>query len=459
MTQREAKLKAARTATKRTQEIAPCPNTCNRRVRRAAEKSLRVFLETYFAATFYLPWSADHLKVIGRAEQVATSGGLFALAMPRGSGKTSICRAAALWAVLTGRRRFVVLLAASAERANVLLSHLKTTIRFNTLLYRDFARELHGFVALEGQAKRCPGQVFNGKPTSPEWVANRLVFPSIPRSKASGAVISAAGLTGGDVRGQSHVLADGKTVIRPDLVLLDDPQTRDTAASPTQNAERVALVNGDVLGMAGPGKRIAALLALTCIYPFDLASQILDREKSAAWQGERMKLVYKWPDAEAQPLWDRYEQILADSLRADGDGSEATEFYRQHRAEMDHGAAVAWPERFAPNELSALQAAFNLRMHDPATFAAEYQNEPLEDLVRPDVDLTPAMILSKTNGRERREVPQECTTITAFIDVHAGLLYYAVVAWEPGFNGALIDYGTFPRQPRRCSIYKALRPH
>jgi hypothetical protein len=36
--------------------------------------------------------------------------------------------------------------------------------------------------------------------------------------------------------------------------------------------------------------------------------------------------------------------------------------------------------------------------------------------------------------------------LTAFIDVHADLLYWAVCAWEDKFTGAIVDYGTYPDQ-------------
>jgi hypothetical protein len=49
--------------------------------------SFRAFCETYFSEVFYLPWSADHRTVISKIEKAVRTGGLFAMAMPRGSGK------------------------------------------------------------------------------------------------------------------------------------------------------------------------------------------------------------------------------------------------------------------------------------------------------------------------------------------------------------------------------------
>ena len=62
-----------------------------------AETDFRFFCEQYFPQTFTLEWSDDHLKVIAKIEQAVLEGGLFAMAMPRGSGKTTLCEIACLW--------------------------------------------------------------------------------------------------------------------------------------------------------------------------------------------------------------------------------------------------------------------------------------------------------------------------------------------------------------------------
>ena len=49
--------------------------------------NFRFFCESYFPLTFHLAWSPDHLKVIRKIEQAVLHGGLFAMAMPRGSGQ------------------------------------------------------------------------------------------------------------------------------------------------------------------------------------------------------------------------------------------------------------------------------------------------------------------------------------------------------------------------------------
>jgi hypothetical protein len=177
-------------------------------------------------------------------------------------------------------------------------------------------------------------------------------------------------MKGSDIRGQNHARPDGK-VVRPQLVMVDDPQTTESAWSPSQSQRREAILAGDVLGMAGPGKKISGLMACTVIRPGDMADSILDREKHPEWQGERTKMVYAFPSNEK--LWQQYAEIRADSLRNDGDGSTATEFYIKNREAMDAGAIVAWPERHNEDEISAIQHAMNLRLRDEAAFFAEFQ--------------------------------------------------------------------------------------
>jgi hypothetical protein len=424
--------------------------------RAECERDFKRFCEVYFPNAFNLAWSDDHIRAISRMEEVILGGGLFALAMPRGAGKTTLSIRAAIWALLYGHRRFVCLVASTEHYAQLLLKPIKTELTFNERLARDFRQVCYPLARLENNGRKCIGQLFDGEQTRIEWGKDHLTFPTMPDwacdgPNVSGSAVSVAGLTGA-LRGQSHTLATGE-VIRPEVVILDDPQTRESAMSRTQSENRAAIIKGDVLGMAGPGRDIAAIMPCTVIRDGDMTSEMLDRGKNPEWSGQRTKMVYAFPVAEA--LWDQYHQIRDESLRADRDGSEATEFYAAHRAEMDEGARVAWPERFKPKaEISAIQHAMNLLHLDRHAFFAEYQNEPIpEDEARPDL-LAADAIAAKVNRIPRGVVPIECTRLTAFIDVHQDVLYYAVVGWDDHFGGSVVDYGTYPDQKR---AYFALR--
>jgi len=423
-------------------DIGDLPEVSDPARKERAARDFRFFCETYFPQTFHLKWSDDHLKVIAKIEQAVLEGGLFAMAMPRGSGKTSLCETGCLWALVYGHREFVALVGSDEEHAAGMLESIKAELENSEILGADFPEVCHPIRSLEGIHQRASGQLYRGKQTHIGWTAREIVLPTIPGSAASGSIIRVAGITG-RIRGMKHKRVDGVSV-RPSLVLIDDPQTDESARSPSQCANRERILAGAILGLAGPGKKIAGLMTLTVVRPDDLADRILDREKHPQWQGERTKMIYAFPAREA--LWQRYAEVRAEGLRSDRGIKAATEFYKQHRTAMDEGAVVAWPERFNHDELSALQHAMNLKLQNEAAFFAEYQNEPLPEVQATDDLLTADQIAAKVSGHQRGQVPLGCTRLTMFVDVQGKALFYLVAAWEDDFTGYVIDYGTEPDQ-------------
>lgn len=402
---------------------------------------MRAFCETYFPQTFYLAWSDDHLSVIAQLERVIIEGGLFAVGMPRGSGKTNLIIAATEWAILCGHRRFIVVIGSSETGAVEMMEMLKGDCESNELLAADFPEALYPIHRLEGIAHRANGQLLNGERTHIDWTADQIVFPTVPESRASGATVRVAGITG-RIRGMTYRRADGATV-RPDLVLLDDPQTDESANSPAQCEKREAVIKGAVLGLAGPSKKIAALSTCTVIREGDLADTLLSREKSPDWQGQRYAIARGLPTN--QELWAKYAELRADGMRT-GEGLRlATEFYRANQAAMDDGCVPAWPERKEPDELSAIQNLMNIKLRDEFSFWSEYMNQPKEkESTRPH--MTADEVANRLSGTARGIVPDSATRLTMFIDIQQSALFWVVCAWEENFTGVVIDYGTFPEQ-------------
>lgn len=417
------------------------------------------FCTDYFPETFKLKFSDDHLKVISRIESAVLRGELFALAMPRGSGKTTLCEIACIWAMIYGHRDFVCLIGAEQNSAHEMLNAIRVELENNDALDEDFSEITGPIRAMEGISQRASGQLFNGERTNILWTADQLSLPSLPSlawfdgkpPPGGGAIVRVAGITG-RVRGMKAKLPDGRTV-RPSLVLVDDPQSDESARSPSQCATREAILAGAVLGLAGPGKRIAGLCTVTVVRPDDMADRILDRNRHPEWQGERTRLVYSWPSR--MDLWGEYWELRRDGQRA-GEGTKAADaFYAENRADMDEGAKVAWPERKHDEELSALQHAMNLRCdRGEAAFASEFQNDPLPDQSS-DLELMTAHdVATKLNGHPQLEIPLNCEFVTVFIDVQQAVLWYTVVAWAKNFTGHIVDYGTWPDQRRTYFILR-----
>jgi len=425
-------------------DIGALPEVVNPQRKESCERNFQLFCEEYFPHTFELEWSEDHLKAIDKIETSVMLGGLFALAMPRGSGKSSISEIACIWAMLYGHREFVTLIGSTEAAALEMLDSIKTELDTNALLADDFPEVCYPIAQLDGIANRCAGQLYCGERTKITWTANEIVLPTIAGSKSSGIVIRVAGITG-RVRGMKYKRADGKTV-RPSLVIVDDPQTSESAGSLEQTRKRVRVLAGDILGLAGPGKKISGIMPCTIIRPGDMADIILNRNTHPEWNGEKTKMVYQFP--KNLKLWEEYAEIRAESLREDGNIQKATDFYLANREAMDEGAVIAWKERYNHDEASALQHAMNLKLQDEIAFQAEYQNEPMPEDMQDDTLLTVDEIAGKVNGIARGKVPLDCVRITMFIDIQKALLFYAVVAWSDDFTGAVVDYGAWPDQGR-----------
>lgn len=451
---KEAARKRAADASLAGRDIGEIPAVVDPERKKRCRRNLKKFLETYFPQKFYMGWSQDHKKVIGKIQTSVLKGGLFALAMPRSTGKTTICERAAIWACFYGHRKFVELIGATEDAALANLDEIKLEIECNELLMQDFPEICYPIRKLEGIANRCNGQTCMGVRTRITWTDGEIVLPTITGAISSGTVIQGRGITG-RLRGIKAAVATGESR-RPDLVLIDDPQTDESAASPEQNRKRLRILSGAILGLAGPGVKISGVMPCTVIRPGDMADEILNKEKHPEWNGERCKLLISFP--KNMDLWQKYAEIWADSLREDGSIAAATAFYLEHRSEMDDGACVSWPERHEPDEASGIQYAMDLFFRDRDTFFSEYQNEPISEDEGETEKITVENVWARMNHRRRGDIPAEAEHITVFIDVQGKLLYWLAAAFADDFTGWVIDYGAYPDQKRRYFALKDAQP-
>ena len=133
-------------------------------------------------------------------------------------------------------------------------------------------------------------------------------------------MIVGTGIEGGKLRGLRHKLKTGE-IVRPDTIIGDDLQTDESAWSIGECVKREKAITGKILGMAGPGQVPAAIVCGTVIRKGDVMDNLLDRQKHPEWQGERMQLIYAFP--ERQDLWDEYARVLREELAIGGKGVKA----------------------------------------------------------------------------------------------------------------------------------------
>ena len=312
-------------------DIGELPAVRDPKRRKRCERDLLRYLLTYFKESFPLDFSTDQLDFITAIQEAVLSGGSRAQAMPRGSGKTTIILAACCWAIAYGHRRFVVLVGSEQDAADELCDDVRVIWETNDKLFDDFPEVAGPIRALEGVVNRAKAQTCNGRQTFMRWSGAKLTFPSIwvpandvrarrgaePNehgmvpTAASAAIIRGRGLLA-RLRGLKGTTPTGET-IRPDLVLVEDFQTDASAKSETQCATRERTIAGAVLGLAGPGKRIAAFATCTVIRLGDAADRILNHKLYPKWRGRRCKLVNAWPTGEvATKHWAKYHEIRFD---------------------------------------------------------------------------------------------------------------------------------------------------
>lgn len=478
--QRERATLRSRLGVQAASDVGAMPKVKNPARKEACRLDLLRFLTSYFPTTTGLSaFSDDHVRVIRRIERCILHGGRFVNAVYRGFAKTTIGENTTIWATFYGHRRFVPIFGADADSAAGNIDSIKYELEENDLLFEDFPEVCHPIRCLEGAPQRAAKQFYREPGACPrckgkgkvgqteclecggdgaakvltriEWTSDRVMLPTIPGSPASGAVICARGITGG-FRGLKVKLPDG-TQQRPDFIIGDDLQTDESASMPGQVQKTLRTLRKGVVKLGGHRRQLAIVINATVIEPDDAIDQLLS---DPAWQGERIPLVRKWPDAHATFWLKDYAEARRDYDRNDIDAqaeahARATELYRQRRKEADAGAVVSWENCYDPEtEISAVQHAYNALIDDgEEAFASEYQVRPLaRDHGDDDEVVTTAFVMRKLSGVDRGIVPQLATRLTAGIDVQQTLLYWVVCAWEENFSGYVLDYGAWPDQRR-----------
>lgn len=420
-----------------------------------AQKSLLFFLQTYFKEFFTLEFSPAHLDVIKTIQESIERGENYCLAMPRSFGKTLIGVLSILWGISNGLIKFGVIVAMSGRRATDLIDDIIRTLIFNELLGEDFPELVTPLRQSNGNSRRLASLEYKGQPLSAE-MRRGFYYTGRTPGKCSESVLTAVGI-GGSIRGLSLMTSKGK--IRPDFVLLDDPQDRESAQSQIQTDSKERVINSDIAGLAGVDGKFTILCCCTVIEKNDLADRFLNRELHPEFKGKIYKMLETMPNQSALELWKQYGDIRALEFRTGGNGQKARQFYLDNYDAMNEGAKVTWTSRKGKDDVDSLEYCMKLYLFQgKEAFFSEYQNEPItRDASTSPFNAEQIEIMCK--GTRQFVAPCDRNEhLTAFIDCHKNLFYYAVCSWGESLNGAIIDYGTFPRQKRRVFSLRDASP-
>ena len=254
-------------------------------------------------------------------------GQRLAVAAPRGEAKSTVVTLFfVLWCILTGRKRYVVLVADAFEQAATLLEAVKVELEANPRLGMDFPEAC------------TPGRL---------WNVGVAITAGNVKLQAFG--------SGKRMRGLRH------GPHRPDLVVCDDLENDENVKSPDQRDKLQGWLTKTVLSLGEAGDTMDVILVGTVLHYDSVLSRLLGNK---LWRGRKFRAVIEWPGR--MDLWDRWEELLL----AQGEDA-ARAYYLERQAEMEEGAVVSWPSARPLYKLMLKRAR-----DGHAAFDSEQQNDP-----------------------------------------------------------------------------------
>jgi hypothetical protein len=412
------------------------------------------FLRTYLIKKFRQPFGRVHSRLVETIHDRAITGGKKAIAAPRSRGKSTIVKGMNIFLTARELVRFIVPICATTKLAGRIYKDYRDEWGNNELLYEDFPEICAPVRELEGAPQRASRQHVDGHLTLINWSATDFLrLPRVPGdandylksldrewSPYGGVKMTFAGL---DAAFRGMNIDDD----RPDFIIIDDPETRESAKSIEQIEDRKEIIQKDIEGLEGQEKPIAMVMATTLQNTFCLSAQFTDPEQMPAWEGERWGWVESWPTN--ADLWDEYiAKRKAAQSKGDRHGMAAVEFYLDHQDAMDAGVVMLadnYKAIYLPDGRqavhSAIQEAYN-KIADTslAAFKSEYQNAPEEVGEEFKVKVLPHTVIGCQADFDRHSISADTAITVAGVDVRKTELHYARLASGELIRHQISDY-------------------
>lgn len=433
--------------TARRNEVGEIPAPRHPRLKERCRYDLELFGWYYFRPFLKHRASADIKETLIRdAQNCALSGGMTAELIARGGGKTTwIDIILPAWAVLYGHRSFPVTFGASMKAAKKNLKSVKRHFARSPEILADFPAIAIPIRHLGGVAQRAASQTYHGKATDIEWGTDQITLPMLrddhgqPLDAGCGAILATTGI-GGAIRGANE---GGR---RPDMALIDDPQTRKTAASPKLVEGILEYIHSDALGLAGHDSTIAAFLTITPQRFGDVATEISSQAKYPEWSVKVQPFIKTLP-----PNWEQLVQLFCEQYAADAAAKDykrtlSTAWYKENAALFAAMETIDAEQYDHEREVDVVHHLLNLRAKmGRAAFDAEIMMHVTD--AASEIQIDADRVSSALNGAPRGILPPGTDTVVGFCDINiqAGAgLSWALVAFGAQRVAAVIDYGRIP---------------
>lgn len=430
-------------------ELGDIPRIRHRRVRRSCKFDLLKFGLRYFGGSPILrhpPSEFITRAYIVKLQEVILHGGQFVVEFPRGAGKTTWMMIALIWALLYGHKHYAVVIAASARHAKKFLKNCMKMIWTTPEILADFPAVALPFKALGGVTQRASSQTYRGEPTFIEPGAESVKFAMLkgedgkPLDAGCGATFVAVG-KGAAVKGQND-MGD-----RPDIVLLDDPQTRKDAGSASATQDIDEYIHGDVIGLGGhDGPPISCLVTITPVKYGDIATRLVSPVLHPEWITVVQPFVMKWPKDHERLIAEFLQAYNADASHKDPAKTRSRAYYVEHRDEFAEMVVIDPLAFNAETEEDARHHALNLiGKHGIKEFRAEFQMRVDNGGGANQIDAE--TVAKAVNGYRRGVLPPGAVGAVAYCDVNitegAGLSW-CVLGLAKGRVATVVDYGRYP---------------
>lgn len=241
----------------------------------------------------------NHVDHVNRSARLA-------IAAARGHSKSGMfSNAFPLHQTAYRKRRYILEISETDALSKKLIGWINKQLKYNEKLRADFGPLLH---ERNNQNEKDNEEAF--------------ITTSGTRIEASS--------SGKQLRGMRH----GSK--RPDLVIVDDPSSINNEGTKEAREKLVHWFNSVVVPIGS--KSTAIILVGTMVSATGLLNHVLKRKDfESSFHGA----VVNEPDS--PQLWEQYCEIYA---RSDDASTDADDFYKEHRAELEAGVILAWPWRW-----------------------------------------------------------------------------------------------------------------
>ena len=407
----------------------------------AYEADPLAWLAYYLAPVYPLAWGSTHREMVAAAVRAIRTGHGMTVAAPRGEGKSSVLWGVGLWAIASGACRFPVVAAYKQTASKRMLIRWLDALASNKRLQEDYGDLCEPFKKTTHAIRL---RLLTWKDGEPCGADKRIMDGVLVLPDGAGA-IGAISL-GGNARGLFASMPDGET-LRPDVLLLDDPQDKKIAGSATLVRQTCERITSDLYNLGGPDRRLAIMAAVTVIAEHDVAEHLLASDDMEAI---RVGQITEWPadywdDASVtRRTWDDWNMERVEGMAEHDAGARAIAFYEKNYETLTDGMTVSWAERYdiKRGDPDAMYAAmWDFYRLGEAAFMSERQNQP----IKPDLDvydLTPAIVAGAVyEGRKLYQVPTSARLIAAATDLNHYGLHSVAVAFDNDQTGAVVWYG------------------